>query len=182
MLGEAPPAFDLLYWNGDGTNLPAKMAVEYLRGLCQRDDFAQGQVSGLRRAGPPGRHHAAGLCRCLRDRPHRRLEGQLATGSGSSGRRTRPSSCRSPAISPGSSTRRPRASTATTRTTRPSQATPEAWQGGRHLPRRVVVAALGRVAGGPVRRAWSRRARQVIRNIRRLPRHPAPMSSAVPAA
>jgi polyhydroxyalkanoate synthase subunit PhaC len=41
MLGEAPPAFDLLYWNGDGTNLPAKMAVEYLRGLCQRDEFAQ---------------------------------------------------------------------------------------------------------------------------------------------
>ncbi|PKP73343.1 MAG: class I poly(R)-hydroxyalkanoic acid synthase [Alphaproteobacteria bacterium HGW-Alphaproteobacteria-6] len=42
MLGEAPPAFDLLYWNGDGTNLPAKMAVEYLRGLCQQDRFARG--------------------------------------------------------------------------------------------------------------------------------------------
>jgi len=48
MLGESPPAFDLLYWNGDGTNLPAKMAVEYLRGLCQRDEFASGgfQVAG----------------------------------------------------------------------------------------------------------------------------------------
>jgi polyhydroxyalkanoate synthase len=42
MMGEAPPAFDLLYWNGDGTNLPAKMSVEYLRGLCQRDEFARG--------------------------------------------------------------------------------------------------------------------------------------------
>ena len=42
MLGEAPPAFDLLYWNGDGTNLPAKMAIEYLRGLCQEDGFAKG--------------------------------------------------------------------------------------------------------------------------------------------
>ena len=42
MLGEAPPAFDLLFWNGDGTNLPAKMAVEYLRGLCQNDGFAKG--------------------------------------------------------------------------------------------------------------------------------------------
>ncbi|KAA9005614.1 PHA/PHB synthase family protein [Histidinibacterium aquaticum] len=40
MMGEAPPAFDLLYWNGDGTNLPATMAVEYLRGLCQQDRFA----------------------------------------------------------------------------------------------------------------------------------------------
>ncbi|MBQ2260228.1 MAG: class I poly(R)-hydroxyalkanoic acid synthase [Loktanella sp.] len=42
MMGKAPPAFDLLYWNGDGTNLPAKMAVEYLRGLCQDDRFANG--------------------------------------------------------------------------------------------------------------------------------------------
>jgi polyhydroxyalkanoate synthase len=42
MLGEPPPAFDLLYWNGDGTNLPAKMAVEYLRGLCQQDRLARG--------------------------------------------------------------------------------------------------------------------------------------------
>lgn len=40
MMGKAPPAFDLLYWNGDGTNLPAKMSVEYLRGLCQNDRFA----------------------------------------------------------------------------------------------------------------------------------------------
>ncbi|MEL6682575.1 MAG: class I poly(R)-hydroxyalkanoic acid synthase [Pseudomonadota bacterium] len=40
MMGKAPPAFDLLYWNGDGTNLPAKMSVEYLRGLCQHDKFA----------------------------------------------------------------------------------------------------------------------------------------------
>ncbi len=40
MMGKAPPAFDLLYWNGDGTNLPAKMSVEYLRGLCQGDKLA----------------------------------------------------------------------------------------------------------------------------------------------
>lgn len=42
MLGEAPPAFDLLFWNGDGTNLPAKMAMQYLRGLCQTDGLARG--------------------------------------------------------------------------------------------------------------------------------------------
>ncbi|MGI3211578.1 PHA/PHB synthase family protein [Roseovarius tibetensis] len=39
MMGEAPPAFDLLYWNGDGSNLPARMTVQYLRGLCQRNEF-----------------------------------------------------------------------------------------------------------------------------------------------
>jgi polyhydroxyalkanoate synthase len=42
MLGETPPAFDLLFWNGDGTNLPARMAMEYLRGLCQSDGLAKG--------------------------------------------------------------------------------------------------------------------------------------------
>ena len=40
MMGETPPAFDLLYWNGDSTNLPARMTIEYLRGLCQRNAFA----------------------------------------------------------------------------------------------------------------------------------------------
>ena len=47
MLGEAPPAFDLLFWNGDGTNLPARMAVEYLRWICQDDQLARGRVSIL---------------------------------------------------------------------------------------------------------------------------------------
>jgi len=40
MLGEAPPAFDLLYWNGDGANLPGKMVTEYLRKLCQQNELA----------------------------------------------------------------------------------------------------------------------------------------------
>ena len=40
MMGEAPPAFDLLFWNGDGTNLPRDMAIEYLRGLCQQNRLA----------------------------------------------------------------------------------------------------------------------------------------------
>lgn len=42
MMGEAPPAFDLLYWNGDGTNLPGRMTVEYLRALCQGNHLARG--------------------------------------------------------------------------------------------------------------------------------------------
>lgn len=47
MMGEAPPAFDLLFWNGDGTNLPAKMVVEYLRGLCQDNELAKGEFKIL---------------------------------------------------------------------------------------------------------------------------------------
>ena len=41
MMGEPPPAFDLLFWNGDSTNLPGKMTVQYLRGLCQQNGFAK---------------------------------------------------------------------------------------------------------------------------------------------
>lgn len=41
MLGETPPAFDLLYWNGDGTNLPGRMVTQYLRELCQRNALAE---------------------------------------------------------------------------------------------------------------------------------------------
>ena len=40
MMGEAPPAFDLLFWNGDSTNLPGRMAMQYLHALCQQNQFA----------------------------------------------------------------------------------------------------------------------------------------------
>ena len=40
MLGEPPPAFDLLHWNGDGTNLPGPMVTEYLRRLCIGNELA----------------------------------------------------------------------------------------------------------------------------------------------
>ena len=39
MMGETPPAFDLLFWNGDSTNLPGTMVMDYLRGLCQKNEF-----------------------------------------------------------------------------------------------------------------------------------------------
>ncbi len=42
MMGETPPAFDLLYWNGDGANLPARMVRQYLRQLCQKNEFVEG--------------------------------------------------------------------------------------------------------------------------------------------
>ncbi len=45
MMGQAPPAFDLLYWNGDSTNLPGKMAIQYLRDLCQNNLFASSKIS-----------------------------------------------------------------------------------------------------------------------------------------
>jgi len=37
--GEAPPPFDLLYWNGDGTNLPGPMYCWYLRHTYLQNDL-----------------------------------------------------------------------------------------------------------------------------------------------
>ena len=39
--GESPPAFDLLYWNGDATNLPGPMYCWYLRHTYLQDDLKQ---------------------------------------------------------------------------------------------------------------------------------------------
>jgi polyhydroxyalkanoate synthase len=39
--GEAPPAFDLLYWNGDSTNLPGPMYCWYLRHTYLQNDLKQ---------------------------------------------------------------------------------------------------------------------------------------------
>ena len=37
--GETPPPFDLLYWNGDGTNLPGPMYCWYLRNTYLENNF-----------------------------------------------------------------------------------------------------------------------------------------------
>lgn len=39
--GEAPPPFDLLYWNGDGTNLPGPMYCWYLRNTYHENKLVQ---------------------------------------------------------------------------------------------------------------------------------------------
>ncbi len=39
--GEAPPAFDLLYWNSDGTNLPGPMFCWYLRNMYLENNLKE---------------------------------------------------------------------------------------------------------------------------------------------
>ncbi|MGH6648999.1 PHA/PHB synthase family protein [Aquabacterium sp.] len=58
--GEKPPAFDLLYWNGDSTNLPGPMYCWYLRNTYLENKLAQpnaltvcGQPVDLRRLDMP---------------------------------------------------------------------------------------------------------------------------------
>ncbi|MGO8884621.1 MAG: PHA/PHB synthase family protein [Streptosporangiaceae bacterium] len=44
LMGEDPPAFDILAWNGDTTRLPAAMHSFYLRSLYLRNELAQGEM------------------------------------------------------------------------------------------------------------------------------------------
>ena len=64
--GETPPAFDLLYWNGDWANLPGPMYVEYVRDmyldnkLCQRGALTMaGQRIDLARLAMPAYVYAS---------------------------------------------------------------------------------------------------------------------------
>ena len=43
--GETPPAFDLLYWNGDSANLPGPMYVYYLRNLYLDNRLIEGALT-----------------------------------------------------------------------------------------------------------------------------------------
>ena len=44
LMGEKPPAFDLLAWNNDSTRMPAKMHSTYLRSCYLRNEFSQGKL------------------------------------------------------------------------------------------------------------------------------------------
>ena len=50
LLGQDPPAFDILAWNSDNTRMPATMHAFYLRSLYLRNELARGvlEVKGQR--------------------------------------------------------------------------------------------------------------------------------------
>ena len=41
LLGKEPPAFDLLFWNADSTNFPARLLIDYLRNMYQQNNLAR---------------------------------------------------------------------------------------------------------------------------------------------
>ena len=45
LMGESPPAFDILAWNADSTRLPAAMHSFYLRSLYMRNELARGELT-----------------------------------------------------------------------------------------------------------------------------------------
>ena len=44
LMGQQPPAFDILAWNGDSTRMPAAMHSFYLRSLYLRNELAMGEL------------------------------------------------------------------------------------------------------------------------------------------
>ena len=45
LMGQSPPAFDILAWNADSTRLPAAMHSFYLRSLYLRNELANGELT-----------------------------------------------------------------------------------------------------------------------------------------
>jgi polyhydroxyalkanoate synthase len=44
LMGQDPPAFDILAWNSDSTRMPAAMHSFYLRSLYMRNELARGEL------------------------------------------------------------------------------------------------------------------------------------------
>jgi polyhydroxyalkanoate synthase len=44
LMGQDPPAFDILAWNGDSTRMPSAMHSFYLRSLYMRNELARGEL------------------------------------------------------------------------------------------------------------------------------------------
>ena len=76
--GKGPPAFDLLYWNSDATNLPGPMFCWYVRHTYLQERPARSrQDDPVRRAGGPGRHRLPDVRLRLARGPHRAVEERL---------------------------------------------------------------------------------------------------------
>ena len=86
--GQAPPAFDLLYWNSDDTNLPGPMFCWYLRNTYLENKLREpGAHHPARRAGRPRRDRRADVRLRVQGRPHRAVEDGLREHAAAVGRR-----------------------------------------------------------------------------------------------
>ena len=54
LMGNKPPAFDILAWNADGTNLPARLHGQFLDIFERNVLCTTGRDDGARHAGGPG--------------------------------------------------------------------------------------------------------------------------------
>ena len=71
LMGQDPPAFDILAWNSDSTRMPAAMHAFYLRNFYVRNKLAAGTLEIAGRHDRPERDQVADLRRQRDQRPHR---------------------------------------------------------------------------------------------------------------
>ena len=73
--GKPPPAFDLLYWNSDDTNLPGPMFCWYLRNTYLENKHARARRHHRSSASrSTWRHRRADVRLRVQGRPHRAVE------------------------------------------------------------------------------------------------------------
>ena len=77
LLGNRPPAFDVLYWNADTTRLPARLHSDFLDSDFHEPLRQRRQIVDIRRAHRPEECQARDLCHRWHHRSHHAMEGRL---------------------------------------------------------------------------------------------------------
>ena len=77
LMGQKPPAFDILAWNADSTRMPAAMHAFYLRNFYVENKLATGSWRSPARTIDLERDQGADLHRQRDQRPHRAVGGGL---------------------------------------------------------------------------------------------------------
>ena len=105
LMGKTPPAFDILFWNADATNLPAALHRDFLRARARQLAHQAGHRDRARHADRPVEDHGRLLRRRGHRRPHHAVAERLPDGEPA---RLRPRASCSPraGTSPRWSTRR----------------------------------------------------------------------------
>ena len=81
LLGNQPPAFDILYWNADTTRLPARLHGDYLDLYFTNPFVNSGKLSLNEQVRRHDQGQGRQLCRRRRDRPHHAMEGRSQDGA-----------------------------------------------------------------------------------------------------
>ena len=106
LLGKAPPAFDVLYWNQDTVRLAAGLHRDFIRIGLDNALVEPGRGRGARKPGRPRRGRRRQLRRRRPDRPHHPVGERLPQHAAA--RRRRRASCSPPAATSRRSSTRPR--------------------------------------------------------------------------
>ena len=95
--GKAPPAFDLLYWNSDATNLPGPMFCWYLRNMYLENKLREpgGTAAAAASRSTSARIDVPAFVYASQGRPHRAVEVGLREHAAA--RRATSRSCSAPA-------------------------------------------------------------------------------------